>query len=91
MPVFKIDIVFTKRKRHQEYRIVDGVDLDTYYTYLYRYLQRRPAEIAGFEIVQLSEHSRIAKLMRANNAKRMTPDAPTAQPRRSTGQRRRRL
>ena len=91
MPVFRINIVFANRKRYKGYHIVDGVELDSYYRHLFRLTQRVPAPVVSFDVVQVSEFSREAALMRDKNLKRMSPYVSNAQPRPRTAKRRRRL
>lgn len=71
MPVFRINIVFANRKRFRGYHIIDGIELDTYYRRLFRLAQKGPARIVSFDVVQISELSREAVLMRETNRKRM--------------------
>lgn len=91
MPVFRINIAFANGKRYREHHAVDGIELDTYYRHLFRLAQKVPIPIVSFDVVQISELSREAKLMRDNNLKRMSRHVPTAHPMRGTGKLRRRL
>lgn len=80
MPVFRIDIIFANGKRFNEYRLVDGIELDTYYSRILRLAKRYPVPMKSFDVVQMSEHSLEVKTMRANNANRLSPQTQKPQP-----------
>lgn len=91
MPVFRINILYTNRKRYRGHHIVEGIELDTYYKHLFRLAKRASVPIASFDVVQISEYSREATYMRENNLKRMSPYVQNVQPKQGTGKRRRRF
>lgn len=91
MPIFRINIVFAAGKRHRSYRRADGIELDTYYQYILRLAQKTRLRIVTFDVVQLSELSPEAKLMRDQNLKRMSPYVPPVYQRQGTVKRKRRL
>lgn len=91
MPVFRINIVFAGGKRYKEHHIVDGIELDTYYRHLFRLAKRVNVTIVLFDVVQVSEFSPEAILMRSNNLRRMSRYTPKVFVRQTMGKRRRRL
>lgn len=68
MPIFRTDYLLANGKRIREHCIVDGIELDNYYLYLH---QKIKPGIIIMDIVQISEHSHVAKQMRENNHQRI--------------------
>jgi hypothetical protein len=91
MPVFRINIVFAGRKGYRGYHIVDGIELDNYYRHLYRHTQKAAVPLVTFDVVQISEYTRVAVYMRANKLTRLEHHTAPSYPRPQTGRRRRRL
>lgn len=91
MPVFKVDIIFKNGKHIKEYRIVEDVDLDTYYSAVFLSIESQLATVSGFDVVQLSEFSPVSKFMRSNNHTQMSKAAYKVQWGQHTGRRRRRF
>lgn len=72
MPVFRIDFRLANGQRFRKHHIVDGMELDAYFLKVLEDAKTRRGAIVIMDVVQVSEHSPVAKDMRSKNRTEIT-------------------